>query len=183
MRNLIIFIAIIMVGFAVLLFIGGLFADPVLALFQPIFCPADSTISAVRTTYSRPGETSTTVDFYCTDREGRITDVSAQANLAMFGSFLLGTFVVPFALSAGSRRRKLAAMRDTAGSGDDLGDDQIQAIDGGYRMKSGGGGSGTGGDDDEGLVEKLEELQQALDAGLITQTEFDRKRQQIIDSF
>ena len=37
--------------------------------------------------------------------------------------------------------------------------------------------------DDEALAHKLKGLQNALDSGVITQEEFDKKRQQILDSY
>ena len=90
MRKLLGMVCVILIGIGVLLFVGGMFADGVLGLFQPVFCPANTTLTPFRQTYSRPGETTTTVDFLCYDSEGTmVEDVSGPVNLVMFGSVIV----------------------------------------------------------------------------------------------
>ena len=106
MRLILSLLIIISFGFGILLFVGSLFLDPVLAWYEPIMCPAGSTLGTFKQDYSLPGESGTTVDLICTDANGVVTDVSDKGILFLFGGIALGVVLILVRASMGKKPRR-----------------------------------------------------------------------------
>ena len=154
---------------------------------QPIHTAlSGATLSTFKQDYTLPGESGTSVSLICTSADGTVTDISDTATVILFGGIALGVMFFIFAGRVGGRREDETVIGDP--------DDVIAEMDslsGGLVAPSARSASNfgtpsptsSGEGDNDILVEKLEELQKALDSGFITQAEFDQKREQLLNKF
>ena len=149
---------------------------PLKATFQVLFCKAGETLHDSRTTYNpSPGTTVTTVDVSCVDKEGKEREISGDVigagAVGYLVPFLVGLFM---ALIAASREKvpPIPTPTSTYKPPVQVHDDpipqrdRVQPTDKEQHLES--------------AITRLKELKTALDAGLITQAEYDAKHKEIL---
>ncbi len=144
------------VGFLVI----TVFVPNLLMPFNSWLCPAGTSIDT-EDYPTGPGETS--IEFVCRDADGIIEENVSGKLMLPFFVIMFGSIVPLIILSAFSKRRSPSVAQQVISS--------VKQAPSPYD------------DDPELLSEKLQQLQSALDMGLITQQEYERKRQEIINSF
>ena len=138
--------------------IPALFPDSV-AIAAPFLCSGGQMSTESQTFYPEPGRTVIAHTFYCTDASGTRREVDTFAALAACtGMGFLPAFLV-LALTMG--RAKLERLSDVTST---------------PSM----GASGRA--NDASLKERMVELVQARDAGLITEEEFEQKKKAMLDA-
>ncbi|MBZ0285366.1 MAG: SHOCT domain-containing protein [Anaerolineae bacterium] len=144
-------------------------------LLQPLFCQKGETV--VREQYQttdRDG-TSYSMDVYCVSEEGR-RDVTAQWFLVgivgFTAPFLIGLFAFIFGVNRGVRRVTVGGDTDILGGG--------RTVDLSSFMSPSQAATSSSGSS-KSLSDKLKQIQEARDAGLITVDEYDRLRREILD--
>jgi hypothetical protein len=177
--------------------------------FQTMFCKPGETLTDSHATYRpEPGKTVSTVSLGCINNENQVTEITEK--LIVFGTvgfivpFLVGLFMV----ITGTSMKKPVFTQTFVQSGfsqtdvsqphgfslnamgidinmDENGEVVVKTPDGrvlkGHQMQMNtlntlGSLSGV----PVHLTDRLQELKSALDSGLITQTEYDSKRQEIL---
>lgn len=138
-------------------------------LFEDVLCRTPEILHVERHVYSyRPGETSYSATFYCIN-ETRERDVTGEATLIGIAIFvvplLLGIFLIISGAMA-AKRRALVTMGVYDLSG--MGVNNIISS-----MSNMGEARGS-------TTERLKALKQAYDQGLITESEYETKRQSIL---
>jgi hypothetical protein len=129
---------------------------------QPLLCQPGETIQREQySTRDRDG-TSYSMDVYCISEDRTRRDVTLT-----WGLMGMGIFVVPFLI--GLAALIIGLQRSQSGS------ETVSMSGGTWSAPAGGGSKPT-------LTQRLKELQDARDAGLISGMEYDRVRQQILDS-
>lgn len=152
-------------------------------LLQSVFCQEGETVLRDQYQTTDSEGTSYSMDLYCIDREGQRRDVTAQWFLVgivgFTAPFLIGLFAFIFGVNRGVRRT-ITVTRNNAdvlggGSTIDLSSflSPTQTPQTSSFSTSGGG--------NKSFTEKLKQIQEARDAGLITAEEYDRLRQEILD--
>ncbi len=153
-------VAVILLAQALLL--GAFLLPDVLTPLAPLYCHAGETLTQHTFTFSIPGESSTTFYYHCADAEGVETaDVSDQVTWSVLGAFMLIEFTGIGLTMFGSRRKR---DRDFA--------DEPRASKGWRPPK----GSAT-----LTLAERLHQLQEAHNEGLIDDEEYGRLRREALD--
>jgi hypothetical protein len=145
---------------------------PLKSTFQLLFCTADETLQDSRSTFTSPGTTVTTLHLACVDKEGNGRDISNdRISVGVVGylvPLLVGLFMTLLAASrekSGFRRSVQADRSPTAAGSRGRPKDKEMA-----HSKQ-----------QESATVRLKELKSALDAGLITQAEYDAKHKEILD--
>ncbi len=140
---------------------------------QPLLCQPGETVQREQYSYRDSEGTSYSMNVYCMG-DGVERDVTMNWTLIGVGAFLvpflIGLFAFIYGVNRNARNRSVTLTTASIGNT-------------GWVMPSSGGMSvGTGGSKNASLVQRLKELQDARDAGLISAIEYDRTRQQILDS-
>ena len=177
--------------------------------FQTMFCKPGETLKDAHQTYRpEPGRTVTTVSLSCVNNENQITEVDEKpliyGTVGFIVPFLVGLFMVLIGSSMKKPNMTQAFSQSGMQSGfsasdwqqqkaqgfslnamgidinmDENGEVIVKTPDGrvlkGHQMQVNALGSVP-----VHLTERLQELKSALDSGLITQTEYDTKRQDIL---
>ena len=147
---------------------------PLKATYQVLFCKADETLAEKRTLYRpSPGTTVTTIDLGCTNRTGQSRDIG-QEPIAVgaggyFATFLPGLFIF---MAASSKRKQPYNVADHA--------DSLQQLQEASRAARKDMGLNAQLEGTKSATARLEELKSALNEGLITQAEYESKRQEIL---
>lgn len=144
------------------------------SVLQPLLCGAGETLR--RDQYStsyRPGEVRFSMEVYCVDGDNRERDATGQwiglSIIAFTAPFMIGILLFIFGLFRTARR---SADRLTAGLSQGLGAAGLNASP----------AQGiVGAANNPTLTQRLKELQEARDAGLITEDEFQQKRRELVD--
>ncbi len=160
MRRFLIILVWLVLVTSIGLFVMTLFVPDLLKPFNSLLC-AEGTSIDTNSYQSGPGETS--IDFVCRDVDGIIVEYVSGKLMAPFFAVMFGGAVLLVILSAFGKRRSPSVAQQVISS--------VKQAKSPYN------------DDPELLSEKLQQLQSALDMGLITQEEYERKRREIIDSF
>lgn len=154
MRALSGYIGIIAVSLSICGFIVPLIFPGVLSPIEPLLCPEGSHIS----TGSRPGQTS--INLFCRAPDGRVVeDIQWKVLIPLF-ILCFGGIALSRAAYTGRANQALPVPMPTPYTRTD-----------------------DPSEDPEAVAKKLQRLKTALDAGLITQTEYDAKRQEILDDY
>jgi hypothetical protein len=186
--GLLILVAIAALGFM----LAPLFLQdktPVLNVMQPIFCePGDKLTVEVITSHYRPGETSVTGDYNCIRPNGTTYNVTDK-------SFIVGAaaFVVPFLiglfLMIGAWNRSVRGVIpagtveiNTGGSFSPFTPTtpymNPQSPSSGYST-----GTGANPQGNTELTNRLKQLRDAYDAGMISNEEYERTRADLLKDF
>jgi Short C-terminal domain len=179
---------------------------PLKATYQVLFCKPDETLTESTTTYRpSPGTTITNVNMACVNRAGQARDLDqapvSVGAIGYFGTFLPGLFLsmatrakkqaptstYSSALSAAPLQRtdsssSLAGLGMTATS-NDVGNVMTSEGSTFAELQALVGKTSSIGSRLENLTSattRMKELKSALEAGLITQTEYEAKRQEIL---
>ena len=139
-------------------------------MLQPLFCEPGEKIE--RDQYTTPGSrggTAFTMAVYCVSQESSRRDVTDRWTLIGMGAFLVPFLIGLFAFIAGigrnARRGAVVPSSPIIVGG--------QMLSGSIPPNSSSGAS---------LTQRLKELQEARDAGLISAEEYERLRQEVLDS-
>lgn len=136
---------------------------------QPLLCQTGETIRRdLYSTRDRDG-TSYSMNVYCLGDDRAERDVTL-----MWGLMGMGAFVVPFLIGLAALIIGLQRSQSTS--------ETVSMSSGTWSTPAGGFTAGPGGGGKPTLTQRLKELQDARDAGLISGMEYDRVRQQILDS-
>ena len=142
------------------------------SFMQPLLCQPGETVRREQYSYRDYEGTSYSMNVYCIGDDEVERDVSARwfimGAVAFTVPFLIGLFMFIYGVNRYTKNR--VATLTTASIGN---------IDWGSGVMSANTGSSGA---KPTLTQRLKELQDARDAGLITAIEFDRARQQILDS-
>jgi hypothetical protein len=140
------------------------FSTDVLNVTGPIVCPEGTTIEVVK------GQRfATSVEFWIVCAGQDVTrDVTLKALLTLWGIFFLPTLLLVTLIGMALRLVMTAAPADTGDSGIPEILEGIQVIDLRSQRPS------------EGRVQRLKELKDMLDAGLITAEEYEAKKADIL---
>jgi len=166
-------IVLIVLGFAVLFlfivipsFYRSIDQAPVLkSILQPILCQSGEALTSTQIISHDEQGTGYTADFSCVNTRGQSRDVNGMAWLYGVGGFLV-PFLIGLALViVAGRSRKAASLATPT---------YIQGTQGWYPGQQGGMAGPAS------AIVRLKDLKSALDAGLITQAEFETKRQEIL---
>ncbi len=156
----------------------GIIVIPVLPPFEesaeidgyllPLLCQPDENIE--RDQYSGPGSrggTSYSMDVYCIDKDGERRDETGRWGLIGGGAFVL-PFLLGLVMLIGGLNRNARLTTST-----------LTVYPSGSQVNLGGSSFPSG----EGLSlsERLKQLQDARDAGLVTVEEYERLRQEILN--
>jgi len=136
-------------------------------ILQPIFCePSEKIERDQYATSANRGGTTFTIAVYCVSQEGSRRDVIDRWTLIGLGAFLVPFLIGLFAFIAGVGRnsRQGAAVPSSA------------IVVGGMP------GTIPASSSSASLTQRLKEIQEARDAGLITAEEYERLRQEVLDS-
>ncbi|MBL8165207.1 MAG: SHOCT domain-containing protein [Anaerolineae bacterium] len=144
------------------------------AALQPLLCNSGETLR--RDLYSssyRPGETSFSMDVTCLDSDNRERDVTGQwmllSAVAFTAPFLIGLTLFIVGVSRATRRSLVASTTDF--------NQVLKAT--GFNMPPAQTPVRT--TNNPTLTQRLKELQEARDVGLITEQEFQQKRKELLD--
>lgn len=173
------------------------------AVFQSVLCEKGETLSVERYTFSRPGTTSYSAAFNCT-LENRTRDVTGRITAIGIAIFLVPLLTAIFMIISGASaatRRAFSAPADWVGSsvvvtsgpqierlreikqaydqGTMSREDLIQQVTTVQQNWANSANSGIN-IASGSAVERLKELKAAYDQGLITETEYESKRQAIL---
>jgi hypothetical protein len=164
------------------------------SILQGVLCKPGETLTSDYSTFNTPTSTTRSAKFYCTDRERQERDVTGQAILYGIIGYLATFLPALLLMITGAQSAKRARMQDTmaqmnammSGQGgsfdsigfhidvDPAGNVVVRMPDG--KIYTGQKGVSTPAD----LPERLGQLQTAFDSGLITRTEYDTKRAEIL---
>lgn len=174
MRALIGYIGVIAFILSICGFVVPIFFPSVLAPIAPLLCPEGSSISTA--TFSRPGETVT--NMVCRDVDGIIVeDITPKLLLPLFIMCFGGGFLARFAFRGSASSSAIKVKPSTIHDNDStvrMDEPQPQIAYKDYDVQP---------EDRETLSEKLQQLKTALDTGLITQSEYEAKRREMLDEF
>ncbi len=197
---------VVMFGFIIIPAVVPSFSDaPIIHdMFQTLFCKPGETIADAHATYNpEPGKTVTTVSLSCVNNENQAREIDSApiivGTVGFLVPFLIGLFMV---IVGTSRNRKPQLFTpsfiqpnglNTQGFSlnsmgidinmDENGEVTVKTPDGrvltGHQMKVGSMSSMLAGGASS-LTDRLKDLKSALDSGLITQSEYDEKREEIL---
>jgi hypothetical protein len=143
---------------------------------QPLLCQPGETVRREQYSYQDFEGTAYSMNVYCVNNDEVERDVSARwfimGAVAFTVPFLIGLFMFIYGVNRYSKNR--VATLTTASLGN-TGWAMPQSSMMSVNTTSSGVGKAT-------LTQRLKELQDARDAGLISSIEFDKARQQILDS-
>lgn len=144
-------------------------------ILQSVFCKEGEAVERDQYQTRDSEGTSYSMDLYCIGEEGR-RDVTGQwflvGMLGFMAPFLIGLFAFIFGVNRGVRRVTINRDSDVLGGGSTL--DLSSFMSPSQPVPSSSGGI-------KSLTDKLKQIQDARDAGLITSEEYDRLRQEILD--
>jgi hypothetical protein len=139
-------------------------------MLEPLFCePGEKIERDQYTTSSNRGGTTFTMAVYCVSQESGRRDVTDRWTLIGMGAFLVPFLIGLFAFIAGVGRN--ARQRAAVSSSPIIVGGQM--LSGSMPPSSSSGAS---------LTQRLKEIQEARNAGLITAEEYERLRQEVLDS-
>lgn len=145
-------------------------------VLETVFCQEGETVERDQYQTRDSEGTSYSMDLYCIGEQGR-RDVTGQwflvGILGFMAPFLIGLFAFIFGVNRGVRRT-VTINRDT----DVLGGGSTVDLSSFMSPSQPAPSSSRGG---KSLTDKLKQIQDARDAGLITSEEYDRLRQEILD--
>jgi len=146
------------------------------SVIQALFCKSGETLNPSYSTYETPGTTTTSTDLQCVNSDGQGRDVSDDFIKAMFIGYLVtflgGIAIVGIAQYIPTRQgtSKTPAMQsfhDNHSAAEHVHTHHHEPISEGTSSHL-------------SLTYRLTELKSALDAGLITQAEYDAKRHELL---
>lgn len=144
-------------------------------MLQSVLCKTPETLRVEQHVYRyRPGSTSYSATYYCENetRQRNVTDTATLMGIAAFVvPLLLGVFLIINGAMGAVKQRTMTAvgMYDLSGMGVNM---RVSNLSGLSTMSSGARGSTT---------DRLKALKQAYDQGLITEAEYETKRQSILN--
>ncbi len=158
--------------------------------YQALFCHSGETLGSDSETYHpRPGETDTTLTLSCVDAQGNARDVSgsviAVGMIGYLAPFLIGLFM----WTTGNNQKKQTATPTYADVyNGKLGKESITVNRGGRQItvdKNGDYGVGVSDSsatdaDSPSALKRLKTLKTAYEQGLITQDEYESKREELL---
>lgn len=162
---------ILSIGLVVAGFILILATDTMLEPLSTILCPTNQTLS--RETSSFRGETDVT--FYCVNDDGvHQNEVTGWVVLMMFGLFIpmVISILLVVVAGVGKTRRAVEVVAGSYGAREDV----LDPLANQARHVNVGVGEPT-------LQNKLQQLKDAYEAGLINKWEYDDRKEQILDEF
>ncbi|MBI1259176.1 MAG: hypothetical protein GC204_17030 [Chloroflexi bacterium] len=146
---------------AIVLLIGALLLPNVLTPLTPLYCHAGETLIQRTFTFSIPGESTTSFYYHCADSSGvERADVSSQVTWSILGVFMLIEFTGVALTAIGSQRK----LRRTLADSDETGSTLPKRL---RQSKPG-----------MTLAERLHQLQEAHNAGLIDDDEYQKLREE-----
>lgn len=175
--SLSVFAFVALMIFIVLPAVVPLYRLPVVKdVIQVLFCKSGETLNASYSTYETPGTTTQSTDLQCVNRDGKGRDVSEDFIKAAFVGYLV-TFLGGIAIVGIAQYFPTRQTVPTPSPAESFHENHNVA---GYvpthRHQSVGGGTSS----HLPLTYRLTELKAALDAGLITQAEYDAKREELL---
>lgn len=153
-------------GLACILFVGVFFFPDVAKLTEPLMCDHGFDLVRREYAYTDSDGSGVSIEFYC-EGDGPTTDVTGNMVLLQFA--LVGVGVVFMIIWVGRGVQKVTGPVRTILARPNV-STSFRVID--LRGDA---------DDDPTLRERLAELEEAHSAGLITQEEYEQKRQEILD--
>ena len=148
---------------AIVLLVGAFLLPDVLTPLAPLYCHAGETLTQKSFTFSIPGESSTTFYYHCADSAGVETaDVSSQVTWSVLGVFIVIEFTGIGLATVGSQRRLRRVLADTDPPGSTIPKRLRQPKPG------------------MTLAERLHQLQEAHNEGLIDDDEYRRLREEAL---
>src|SRR5262249_17080337 len=169
---------------------------------QTLLCKEGQTLTDKHRTFPQPGRPVTTITTSCVNNEGQSRDVTGQAILYGIVGYLVPFLTGLFMVIIGANRRRRYTMQSFSTLGgqgfsmnnlnymdnlkmagldvnvDPDGKVTVKLPDG--RVISGQQGMVSAFGNVNSLTDRLKELKSAYDAGLITQSEFEAKREEIL---
>ena len=165
-------------------------------MMQMAVCRSDEVLTAGYSTYRTPGTSTTSINYHCVDGQQNARDVNQQiVQIGAFGylvPFLIGLFTFLLNRSSGKKQGNLrpgSVASDIAALNSSI--KEQEAIHK-ARMKSRSGGSSSnptgpvhsqahGHSDHLPLAQRLEELKEAFNAGLMTEGEYEARRKELLN--
>ena len=144
-------------------------------ILQSLLCEGGETVNVERHSYSRrPGETSYSATYFCTNNEEVQRDVTGRAIMIGIAVFVVPFLIGLFMIIGGSIG--MAGKAASAAVGGATSTIMTMSADS-ARVNRNGFGPPVGKDS---ITERLKALKNAYDQGLITEAEYESKRQQIL---
>jgi hypothetical protein len=137
-------------------------------MLRPLICQEGETIEREQyTERARGGGTSFSMNVYCIDQEATRRDETGRWFLIGAGVFVVPFLIGLFGVIAGSNQGARSAARSRSTT---------------IGLQNMGGFTPTGAGSGPSLTERLKEIQQARDAGMITTEEYERLRKEALES-
>lgn len=167
--------------------VGSLDDAPLLRnIMQLAVCRSNEVLTAKYSTYSTPTSTTRTTDMSCVDSEHNARDVSQEiigiGAVGYLVPFLVGLFMA--LLARPDKKQRLDAAFHTPGS-DVVGAvaraDRLEALIEAREKASHSHANATpDGHDHIPLAQRLQELKEAYNTGLVTESEYNARRQELL---
>lgn len=145
-------------------------------LLAPLLCQPDETIQRQQYSYSTDDGQTFSMNVYCLDGDGRRRDVTDRWALISAGAFALPFMLGLILLISGLSRRAQPAQAAALPAVDDL--LSTPPMVGGQPVRVSSSSPTSGG---LSLADRLKQLQDARDAGLLSAQEYERLRQDILN--
>ena len=156
-------------------------------IIQMAVCNPNETLTTSYSTFEIPGESSTSIEYTCVDGQENTRDVSQQIIVAggvgYVVLFLIGLFTFLSAMRDADKPTKAASAAARSALADRMARaEQLEAL----VEAQGKSSSFTASEQDHSpsdhvpLAQQLQELKDALDAGLITEAEYKSKRLELL---
>ncbi|MBI1259811.1 MAG: hypothetical protein GC204_20275 [Chloroflexi bacterium] len=155
------------------------------SIMQAAVCSSNETLTAEYSTYTVPGSSTTSISYHCVDGEQNARevgdDIIKAGGISYVVLFLIGLFT--FLSSTQDSDKKSKAKAAAAQRAEQMARaEQLEAL-----VEAGGKGVGVSASrhnhsqsDHIPLAQQLQELKDALDAGLITEAEYKAKRLELL---